>query len=72
MKKRALRLFFFTDFVGALHRISVCYGSGKGDEDTYTFSDDQSSCQDDCSEDGMLAEDSLNSEAVASKRVCRQ
>lgn len=28
--------------------------------------------QDDCSEDGMLAEDSLNCEAVASKRVCRQ
>lgn len=36
---------FLTGFAGELHRISVCYGSGKGDEDTYTFSDDQSSCQ---------------------------
>ncbi|XP_029705420.1 sentrin-specific protease 6 isoform X2 [Takifugu rubripes] len=59
-------------YTSELHRISVCYGSGKGDEDTCTFSDDQSSCQDDCSEDGTLAEDSLNCEAVASKRVCRQ
>ena len=35
----------FCLFSGELHRISVCYGSGKGDDDTYTFSDDQSSCQ---------------------------
>lgn len=32
-------------FAGELHRISVCYGSGKGEDDAYTFSDDQSSCQ---------------------------
>lgn len=32
-------------FVGELHRISVCYGPGRGDEDAFTFSDDQSSCQ---------------------------
>ncbi len=32
-------------FLGELHRISVCYGSGKGDDDTFTFSDDQSSGQ---------------------------
>lgn len=28
--------------------------------------------QDDCSEDGTLAEDSLNCDAAASKRACRQ
>ncbi|XP_067339194.1 sentrin-specific protease 6 isoform X2 [Channa argus] len=56
-----------------LHRISVCYSSGKGDDDTYTFSDDQSSCQDECSEDGT--EDALSSDAscLASKRsLCKQ
>lgn len=31
-------------FSGELHRIRVCYGSRNGD-DTFTFSDDQSSCQ---------------------------
>ncbi|XP_034756112.1 sentrin-specific protease 6 isoform X1 [Etheostoma cragini] len=58
-----------------LHRISVCYGSGKGEDDTFAFSDDQSSCQDECSEDGTLAEDTLSSDAsaVASKlNVCKQ
>lgn len=89
-------------FVGELHRISVCYGPGKGDEEAFTFSDDQSSCQvsaappsvseqgeglpgrtdpwgtvvlclqDDCSEDGMLPEDTLHPDPAASKRVCRQ
>ncbi|XP_028461315.1 sentrin-specific protease 6 isoform X4 [Perca flavescens] len=58
-----------------LHRISVCYGSGKGEDDAFTFSDDQSSCQDECSEDGTLAEDSVSSDAsaLASKlNVCKQ
>ncbi|KAM3602237.1 uncharacterized protein V6R79_000404 [Siganus canaliculatus] len=58
-----------------LQRISVCYGSGKGEDDAYTFSDDQSSCQDDCSEDGTLADDSLSSDAstLASRpNLCRQ
>ncbi|XP_035473130.2 sentrin-specific protease 6 [Scophthalmus maximus] len=62
-------------FTSELHRISVCYGSSKGDDDTFTFSDDQSSCQDECSEDGTLAEDTLGSDAsgLASKaNVCRQ
>lgn len=59
-------------YTSELHRISVCYGPGKGDEEAFTFSDDQSSCQDDCSEDGMLPEDTLNPDAAASKRVCRQ
>ncbi|XP_030261446.1 sentrin-specific protease 6 isoform X2 [Sparus aurata] len=62
-------------YTSELHRISVCYGSGKGDEDTFTFSDDQSSGQDDCSEDGTLADDTLASEAsaLASKQnLCRQ
>ncbi|XP_039981156.1 sentrin-specific protease 6 isoform X4 [Xiphias gladius] len=66
-------------YTSELHRISVCYSSRKGDDDTYTFSDDQSSCQvlgslcplicllvtlmDECSEDGTLAEDTLSSDA---------
>ncbi|MED6233436.1 hypothetical protein ATANTOWER_011777, partial [Ataeniobius toweri] len=57
-----------------LHRISVCYGSGHGD-DTYTFSDDQSSCQDECSDDGNLAEDAGTSDvsSLASKPIiCKQ
>uniref|UniRef100_A0A3Q3A5T2 Sentrin-specific protease 6 n=1 Tax=Kryptolebias marmoratus TaxID=37003 RepID=A0A3Q3A5T2_KRYMA len=60
---------------GELHRISVCYGSGKGDDDTYTFSDDQSSCQDECSEDGALFEDAAasNLSSLASKpTICKQ
>uniref|UniRef100_A0A3Q3XIP0 Sentrin-specific protease 6 n=1 Tax=Mola mola TaxID=94237 RepID=A0A3Q3XIP0_MOLML len=59
----------------SLHRISVCYGLGKEEDDTYTFSDDQSSCQDDCSEDGMLADDtsSFDASALASKHnTCKQ
>uniref|UniRef100_A0AAQ5YKE4 Ubiquitin-like protease family profile domain-containing protein n=1 Tax=Amphiprion ocellaris TaxID=80972 RepID=A0AAQ5YKE4_AMPOC len=59
-----------------LHRISVCYSSGKGDDDTYySFSDDQSSCQDECSDDGTLAEDTLSSDtsSLASKpSLCKQ
>ncbi|XP_047244184.1 sentrin-specific protease 6 isoform X2 [Girardinichthys multiradiatus] len=57
-----------------LHRISVCYGSGHGD-DTYTFSDDQRSCQDECSDDGNLAEDAGTSDvsSLASKPIiCKQ
>ncbi|XP_076612147.1 sentrin-specific protease 6 isoform X2 [Chaetodon auriga] len=60
-------------YTSELHRISVCYGSGKGDDDTFTFSDDQSSGQDDCSEDGT--EDTLSSDAsaLASKQsLCKQ
>uniref|UniRef100_A0A3Q1H2N8 Sentrin-specific protease 6 n=2 Tax=Anabas testudineus TaxID=64144 RepID=A0A3Q1H2N8_ANATE len=62
-------------YTSELHRISVCYSSGKGDDDTYTFSDDQSSCQDECSEDGTLGEDTLSSDAscLASKHnLCKQ
>nr|XP_020475099.1 sentrin-specific protease 6 [Monopterus albus] len=62
-------------YTSELHRISVCYGSGKGDDDTYTFSDGQSSCQDECSEDGALADDTLGSDAsgLASKpTICKQ
>nr|XP_040016639.1 sentrin-specific protease 6 isoform X3 [Gasterosteus aculeatus aculeatus] len=56
-----------------LQRISVSYGSTKGDDDT--FSDDQSSCQDEVSEDGMLAEDAVGPDASASvtkPNPCRQ
>uniref|UniRef100_A0A087YH30 SUMO specific peptidase 6a n=1 Tax=Poecilia formosa TaxID=48698 RepID=A0A087YH30_POEFO len=58
---------------GELHRISVCYGSGNGD-DAYAFSDDQSSCQDECSDDGNMADDTGASEtSLASKPViCKQ
>uniref|UniRef100_UPI0037E9AFF6 sentrin-specific protease 6 isoform X2 n=1 Tax=Semicossyphus pulcher TaxID=241346 RepID=UPI0037E9AFF6 len=62
-------------YTSELHRISVCYGSGKGNDDTFTFSDDQSSCHDECSEDGTLAEDALGSDAstLASKQnLCKQ
>ncbi|XP_040920515.1 sentrin-specific protease 6 isoform X4 [Toxotes jaculatrix] len=62
-------------YTSELHRISVCYSSAKGGNDTYTFSDDQSSCQDECSEDGTLAEDALCSDAsgLASKpNLCKQ
>ncbi|XP_034143708.1 sentrin-specific protease 6 isoform X3 [Esox lucius] len=63
-------------FTDGLHRISVCYGSG-GDtgDDTYTFSDDQSSCQDECSEDGTLAEEPIapDSSALSSTpNICKQ
>ncbi|CAJ1077718.1 sentrin-specific protease 6 isoform X1 [Xyrichtys novacula] len=63
-----------TQFTSELHRISVCYSS-KRDDDTFTFSDDQSSCHDECSEDGTLAEDAASSDpaALASKQnLCRQ
>ncbi|XP_041661598.1 sentrin-specific protease 6 isoform X2 [Cheilinus undulatus] len=61
-------------YTSELHRISVNYGSGKGDDDTYTFSDDQSSCHDECSEDGALAEDTLDyASTLASKQnLCKQ
>ncbi|XP_017157588.1 sentrin-specific protease 6 [Poecilia reticulata] len=58
-------------FSSELHRISVCYGSG---DDAYAFSDDQSSCQDECSDDGNMADDTGASEtSLASKPViCKQ
>ncbi|XP_029109177.1 sentrin-specific protease 6 isoform X2 [Scleropages formosus] len=55
-----------------LHRISVCYGSTG---DTYTFSDDQSSSQDECSEDGTLADETLGSsqsEWTSRPTICKQ
>lgn len=62
-------------FKSELHRISVCYGSRKGEDDTFAFSDDQSSGQEECSEDGTLADDTLTSEASAlasTQSVCKQ
>ncbi|KAF7694379.1 sentrin-specific protease 6 isoform X3 [Silurus meridionalis] len=56
-------------FTDALQRISMCYSS-EG-----TFSDDQSSSHDECSEDGALAEDTVASESMelASKpTICKQ
>lgn len=59
-------------YTSELHRISVCYGNR--DDDTYTFSDDQSSCQDECSEDGALAEDASNDDSslAAKATLCKQ
>ncbi|KAK9531933.1 hypothetical protein VZT92_011323 [Zoarces viviparus] len=60
-------------YTSELQRISVCYSSTKGDDDA--FSDDQSSCQDECSEDGTLAEDALGSDAsalAAKLNLCKQ
>lgn len=62
-------------YTSELHRISVCYSSGKADDDTYTFSDDQSSGQDECSEDGTLADEALgpDTSTLASKQhICKQ
>uniref|UniRef100_UPI003AACFC0B sentrin-specific protease 6 n=1 Tax=Centroberyx gerrardi TaxID=166262 RepID=UPI003AACFC0B len=62
-------------YTSELQRISVCYGPGNGNDDTYTFSDDHSSCQDECSEDGTLADDTLNpdSSGWSSKpNLCKQ
>ncbi|XP_020310528.1 sentrin-specific protease 6 isoform X1 [Oncorhynchus kisutch] len=63
-------------YTDGLHRISVCYGSGGGNgDDTHTFSDDQSSCQDECSEDGALAEDPVtpeSSECTSKPTICKQ
>ncbi|XP_053501519.1 sentrin-specific protease 6 isoform X6 [Ictalurus furcatus] len=58
-------------YTDALRRISVCYSS----EDPGTFSDDQSSSHDECSEDGALADDTATSESMewASKpTICKQ
>ncbi|KAL4649020.1 sentrin-specific protease 6 [Arapaima gigas] len=63
---------FSVCFKDALHRISVCYGSK---EDPGTFSDDQSSSQDECSEDGTLADDTLGSsqsEWTSRATICKQ
>lgn len=62
-------------YTSELQRISVFYSSGKKKDDSFTFSDDQSSCADDCSEDGTLAEDAVPSDAstLASKQsLCKQ
>ncbi|XP_036405871.1 sentrin-specific protease 6 isoform X1 [Megalops cyprinoides] len=63
-------------YTDALHRISVCYGSRDGAEDACTFSDDQSSSQEECSEDGAMADDSLNSpettEWTSKPTICKQ
>ncbi|KPP68095.1 sentrin-specific protease 6-like [Scleropages formosus] len=59
-------------YTDELHRISVCYGSTG---DTYTFSDDQSSSQDECSEDGTLADETLGSsqsEWTSRPTICKQ
>uniref|UniRef100_A0A8B9LD28 Sentrin-specific protease 6 n=1 Tax=Astyanax mexicanus TaxID=7994 RepID=A0A8B9LD28_ASTMX len=58
-------------YTDALRRISVCYGN----DDTGTFSDDQSSCHDECSEDGTLVDDtgaSENMEWTSKPTICRQ
>ncbi|XP_072558711.1 sentrin-specific protease 6 isoform X4 [Paramormyrops kingsleyae] len=64
---------YYTD---GLHRISVCYGGQGRAEDVCTFSDDQSSSQDECSEDGTLADDSLTScqstEWTSRDTICKQ
>ncbi|XP_035278316.1 sentrin-specific protease 6 isoform X3 [Anguilla anguilla] len=63
-------------FTDGLHRISVCYGSKDSAEDACTFSDDQSSSQDECSDDGAMADDPLNSsestEWTSRPTICRQ
>lgn len=59
-------------YTSELHRISVSYASAKEDSDPFSFSDDQSSCQDECSEDGTLPEDPLSSESASKLNVCRQ
>ncbi|KAF3850328.1 hypothetical protein F7725_020047 [Dissostichus mawsoni] len=55
-----------------IHKISVSYASVKEDNDPFSFSDDQSSCQDECSEDGTLPEDPLSSESASKLNLCRQ
>ncbi|XP_048841058.1 sentrin-specific protease 6 isoform X2 [Brienomyrus brachyistius] len=64
---------YYTD---GLHRISVCYAGQGRAEDVCTFSDDQSSSQDECSEDGTLADDSLTScqstEWTSRADICKQ
>ncbi|XP_074541521.1 sentrin-specific protease 6 isoform X2 [Halichoeres trimaculatus] len=58
-------------FTNELQKISVYYK----DDDPFTFSDDQSSCHDECSEDGTLADDTLtaDSSSLASKQnPCQQ
>ncbi|XP_063758184.1 sentrin-specific protease 6 isoform X2 [Eleginops maclovinus] len=59
-------------YTSELHRISVSYASVKEDDDPFGFSDDQSSCQDECSDDGAPPEDPLSSESASKLNVCRQ
>ncbi|XP_067098217.1 sentrin-specific protease 6-like isoform X2 [Osmerus mordax] len=62
-------------YTDGLHRISVTYGPGNGNNGSCAFSDDQSSCQDECSEDGGLADDSLNQESsgwTSRPTLCKQ
>ncbi|XP_076872471.1 sentrin-specific protease 6 isoform X2 [Brachyhypopomus gauderio] len=58
-------------YTDALRRISVCYGS----DDPHTFSDDQSSSQDECSDDGALADEGGFSESLewtSRPNICKQ
>ncbi|KAJ8270822.1 hypothetical protein GJAV_G00119680 [Gymnothorax javanicus] len=61
-------------YTDGLRRISLSYGSK--DDDTYTFSDDQSSSQDECSEDGAMGDDMPNSsestEWTSRPTICKQ
>ncbi|KAJ8356086.1 hypothetical protein SKAU_G00188800 [Synaphobranchus kaupii] len=63
-------------YTDGLHRISVCYGSKDSAEDGCTFSDDQSSSQDECSEEGAMADETLNTsestEWTSKPTVCKQ
>ncbi|KAG5857300.1 hypothetical protein ANANG_G00017990 [Anguilla anguilla] len=56
-----------------LHRLAMCEGSA---HDAYQFPDDQSSCEDDSSEDGMLdiggPDGSRNAEWTSRPTICKQ
>nr|XP_057928146.1 sentrin-specific protease 6 [Doryrhamphus excisus] len=57
-------------YLSALHRIRVCYTNN---DDTFTFSDDQSSSQDECSDDGAPADEALAAYASPLKvNLCKQ
>ncbi|XP_026881859.1 sentrin-specific protease 6 isoform X3 [Electrophorus electricus] len=58
-------------YTNALRRISMCYGR----DDPASFSDDQSSSQDECSEDGALADEGGSSESMewtSKPNICKQ
>ncbi|XP_062857945.1 sentrin-specific protease 6 isoform X2 [Trichomycterus rosablanca] len=58
-------------YIDGLHRIGVCYSN----EEPGTFSDDQSSSHDECSEDGALAEEAGASEGMewtSKPTICKQ
>ncbi|XP_054618549.1 sentrin-specific protease 6 [Dunckerocampus dactyliophorus] len=59
-----------TQYLSELHRIRVCYTNN---DDTFTFSDDQSSSQDECSDDGAPADDALAADTSPLKtNLCKQ